>query len=62
MRPLLSIVAVIVTFCFVGLTMTNDLPRTDGIGQLIKKIDQEEARDAYHADMAPTYCRVFGEC
>lgn len=62
MRPLFSIAAVIVTFCFVGLAMTSDLPRTDGIGQLIVKIEQEEARDAYHADMAPTYCRVFGEC
>ena len=45
-----------------GLEKTNDLPGTDRIGQLIVQIDAEEARDAYHASMAPTYCRVLREC
>lgn len=45
-----------------GLQKTKDLPGTDRIGQLIEQIEKEDARTAYHADMAPTYCRLFGEC
>lgn len=53
------IICAIVLF---GLEKTKDLPRTDRIGQLIEQIEVEEARDAYHASMGPTYCRLFGEC
>lgn len=67
MRSLLSTRAICVTLAVCalvvfGLEKTNDLPRTDRIGQLIVQIEAEEARDAYHASMVPTYCRVLREC
>lgn len=55
-------VVIIMALVVFGIEKTEDLPRTDRIGQLIEQIEAEEARTAYHAEMAPTYCRLFGEC